>query len=155
MLQRCLKQIVEKLLIIIYYIFLRRCAIYLRKKKALFFFLLQLVFFLWFSSKKHMVEQLSSFFPTYLPRECSECWCEARADIWGAAIFQLYPWQDDTTTAILRALPQITRTPAPGLCCLRRGWGVLRFTWKRGADGSGLSAMTIEIKALKQEPPHL
>lgn len=101
-----------------------------------------------------MVEQLSFFFPAYLLWKCTECQCEMTADIWGAEIFQLYPLQDHTTTAVPWVLPQIT-SAAAWQAVLSLEKVTCTQVYLRGVDRSGLSVMTIEIKALKKKPLHL
>lgn len=118
------------------------------QKKKSRFFSIRVDIFLLILFQKHMVEQLSCFFPTSLPWKCSEHQHEAMSESWGVK-----PWalstRDHTPSASLGASRDhlLHRLGYPRA-------GALRAPGKGAVGGGALPVVPMEMKPWKQEPPH-
>lgn len=109
--------------------------------KTLIFFCIPVDIFPLILFQKHMVEQLSSFFWTYLPWKWTEHQHKAMADSWGVKPSSFIHHSPTCTPWCLQRKP-----PPQAALSLGKSF---RVPGKGGADGGGLPAGTMEMKLWK------
>lgn len=119
-----------------------------KKKKSIDFFCITVNIFLLIPFQKHMVEQLSCFFPTYLPWKCIEHQHKVTADSRGVK-----PSSFIHAGSHSHGIP-LSASRENLLHRLCYPWeGSFRVSGMGGVGGGGLPAVTMEMKPWKQEEP--